>query len=114
MNRRLISALGAVMALSAVAGLVAGTSALPSASAGTAGKNGEIALLAEGLSLIHPDGSGRHQIVRCPGANCSVAEIAWSPHGRKIAFVRGKFSVNHASKMGLYMADAGGGNVRRL
>jgi Tol biopolymer transport system component len=64
------------------------------------------------LLVVDPDGPGLHTIASCPAlsVDCGIAEPAWSPDDKHIAFVRGG-----NDRQSLYVAATnGGGGVRRL
>jgi Tol biopolymer transport system component len=91
----------------------------PSAHGASAATNGKIAFAAGSgtLSVVNPDGSGLQVIARCSAtiAECGIAEPAWSPDGKRLAFVRGhRGGANAPSTFSLYVADAPGRRVRLL
>lgn len=47
-----------------------------------------IAFSSNGIELIHPDGSGRHTIIKTSGATCP-GYMAWSPDSQKLAWIGG-------------------------
>jgi len=74
--------------------------------------NGDIAVaLGRNLLAVNPSHPGvMRGIASCPqGTGCEIDEPAWSPRGRKLAFVQGAFAVNHPSHMFLYVMAHGRG-----
>jgi Tol biopolymer transport system component len=79
--------------------------------------NGEIAFVDGGpsLSVVNPQSSAMHLLATCSaGSSCGTFELAWSPMGRRLAFVRGVFAVTQPSRMSLYVVGANGGAAKRL
>jgi Tol biopolymer transport system component len=129
-----IAVLGAVAAVAVVGGfgrVAGGRSAGGSGgssggiAAGAAAGNGKIAFVvgAGALYLVNPDGSGLHVGASChvTSAGCGILEPAWSPGGKRLAFVRGRLGwptpaapIVQPSRMFLYVEDADGGAVLRL
>jgi Tol biopolymer transport system component len=76
--------------------------------------NGKLAL---GGLIVNPKGPGVRTIAGCPagGSSCAVFESAWSPDGKRLAFVRGDLGgVRTLGRLSLYVAAISGGGVRRL
>jgi len=79
--------------------------------------NGKIAFVsydgAPILDVINPDGTGFRQLTpRCfrEGGGCTISEIAWSPGGKRIAFLRGY----GPSDQSLFVINADGSGEKRL
>jgi Tol biopolymer transport system component len=92
---------------------VSGASAPFGQGAATA-TNGKIAFAGDGgrLQVVAPDGSGPQVIAHCqPRYACELAQPAWSPDGRQIAFVRG--DSRSTGTLSLYLRDSDG-SLRRL
>ena len=69
------------------------------------------------LQVVNPDGSGLKTIEQCPAtqSGCVFFEPAWSPGGKRIAFVRGhEGGATTRSTMSLFATDAHGQNLRQL
>ena len=69
------------------------------------------------LLVVNPNGPGLRTIASCPAlsTNCAIREPAWSPDGRRLAFVRGDPGGRYArSRLSLYVVATNGGGVRRL
>ena len=66
------------------------------------------------LVAVNPGRPGvLRTVTSCPGTGCTIADPAWSPNGRSIAYVQGAFAVNSPSHMALYVTT-GSGAPRRL
>lgn len=79
--------------------------------------NGGIAFGEGGrLVVVNPNSLGVRTVALCPAGSggCGIFESAWSPSGRRLAFVEGSLAVNHPSHMSLYVVAAEGGKARRL
>jgi len=81
--------------------------------------NGKIAIEGEygKLLAVNSNGPGLRTIARCATGttSCAVLQPAWSPDGRRLAFVRGHpGGPNESGRMSLYVASADGGGARRL
>jgi Tol biopolymer transport system component len=86
----------------------------------SATRNGKIAFADDqgALQVVAPDGSGAEVIADCPlpPDGCVLPELAWSPDGRQIAFVRAdpvRADPGLLETASLYLADSDG-SVRRL
>lgn len=71
------------------------------------------------MVVVNRDGTGERNLTQdsCVGDCLGSEEPAWSPNGRKIAFVRalGPFSEEgFPATVGLFVMDADGSNVRQL
>ena len=67
------------------------------------------------LYVIDPDGTKRQRLSQCRDRNCVVRAFAWSPNGRRLAFLRGTMGgVSSAPDLALYIVDADGQRQRRL
>jgi Tol biopolymer transport system component len=67
------------------------------------------------LYVIDADGSHRERLSECPNHNCVVRAFAWSPNGRRLAFVRGGMGgIDSGPNLSLYVVDADGGRQRRI
>jgi Tol biopolymer transport system component len=67
------------------------------------------------LYLIDPDGTNRRRLSECTIRDCFVRAFAWSPGGRRLAFVRGSAGgVLTRLNLSLYVIGADGGHFRRL
>lgn len=67
------------------------------------------------LYVIDPDGSNRERLSECTDRNCIVRGFAWSPNGRRLAFVRGSMGgITEGPDLSLYVVDADGEHQRRL
>jgi Tol biopolymer transport system component len=58
--------------------------------------NGKLAYAGSGggrhpfnLFAVNPDGSSRRIMARCRSSNCQIGGYAWSPNGKRLAFLRG-------------------------
>jgi dipeptidyl aminopeptidase/acylaminoacyl peptidase len=87
-----------------VAMLVVALAVTPGAGAGE--PQGTLAFSCGGICLISADGSGRTAVGNGPAAD---HDAAWSPDGRRLAFVSDRQGDN-----AIYVMDADGRNVRRL
>jgi Tol biopolymer transport system component len=85
--------------------------------------NGKIAFVsyngAPFLDVINPNGSGfRELTLRCfrPGGGCQIARLAWSPDGRRLAFLRGFLAPGSgpAHDPSLNVINADGSGAKRL
>ena len=107
----LAAALVVTVAASAGSGAATATRLLVS-------RNGNIAFgYGERLLVVNPiNGTNARRIAGCPATSrgCEIAEPAWSPNGRRLAFVRGRLARNEPGHMSLYLVAAGGGSAKRL
>jgi Tol biopolymer transport system component len=124
---RTVGLLSAVVLL-AVATVAATTSgAAQSAAFPGQIRNGKIALsektaqdggrfgIPSDLYLIDPDGTNRQRLSECTIRNCIVRAFAWSPGGRRLAFVRGSGGgVRTSPDLSLYVIGADRRHLRRL
>jgi TolB protein len=81
------------------------------------GGNGKIAIGADGLRLVDPNGPGLRTIAGCAtgSSGCTVNQPAWSPGGTRVAFVRGfPGGPNTNGRMSVYVAAPKGGGAHRL
>jgi Tol biopolymer transport system component len=81
------------------------------------GGNGKIAIGADGLRLVDPNGPGLRTIAGCAvgSSGCTVSQPAWSPGGTRVAFVRGfPGGPNTNGRMSVYVAASKGGGAHRL
>jgi Tol biopolymer transport system component len=62
----------------------------------------------DGIYLIRPDGTGRHQLAADAGA--SQEQPDWSPDGKQIAFI----AVTPADRHELWLVNAGGDGAKKL
>jgi Tol biopolymer transport system component len=80
--------------------------------------NGKIAFEDNGrLLVLNPNGHGLRTIAGCAASRpgCAIFEAAWSPDGRRLAFVRGRVGgANERSDMFLSVVAADGRGARRL
>ena len=77
--------------------------------AGAAQANGVIAFTrADGIYVMRPDGSG----VRALRRGVGVAGLAWSPDGRRLAFVGGTRGT--IPRVGVWVMDGSGRNLKRI
>jgi Tol biopolymer transport system component len=82
--------------------------------------NGKIAFVgiinAPSISVINPNGSALRRLTpHCLVRLCIIREVAWSPDGRRLAFVRGHSGgAITAPRMSLFVMDAGGTHTKRL
>jgi Tol biopolymer transport system component len=70
----------------------------------------------DGMSLLvaKPNGEGFHTLASCPvDSGCAIVDQVWSPDGTKIAFLRARYT-GHSDRTWLFVAAAGGTDVRRL
>jgi Tol biopolymer transport system component len=68
------------------------------------------------LKLSRADGSGVRRLATC-GATpiCAIVQYAWSPNGRRIAFLRGNLDVGDGTgKLSLFVVNANGRGERLL
>jgi Tol biopolymer transport system component len=76
--------------------------------------NGKLAYSSSGrpanLYAVNPDGSGRRILARCRKIECQIGGYAWSPNGRRLAFLRGVRGGN----LSLFVVRANGTRERRL
>ena len=127
MRRR--SAFVSVATIALFAAMAFGGTALEVASSFVAARsisNGKIAFsepsesgsfygIPSNLYVIDPDGSNREQLSECTDRNCIVRAFAWSPNGRRLAFVRGSMgSITAGPDLSLYVIDANGERRRRI
>jgi dipeptidyl aminopeptidase/acylaminoacyl peptidase len=69
------------------------------------------------LLVVNPKGPGLRTIASCPSlsTNCAILEPAWSPDGKRLAFVRGDpGGMRTRGRLSLYVVATNGGGVRRL
>ncbi len=83
------------------------------------GGNGEIAVESDYGTLLaaSPDDPGLRVIARCTAGvqSCAVFQPAWSPDGKRVAFVRGRYELmNGKNDLALYVAAADGGDATRF
>ena len=108
-----------------------GSATKPVGARGTAPpRNGQIAVLVDNyLKVIGPDGSGLRTLTGsggptrkpCVFESCIIAAYAWSPDGRRLAFIRGDAGRGggcqkncRPPKLSLFVINANGGGERRL
>jgi Tol biopolymer transport system component len=116
----------AALVLTSVAVTGAPSDAARGAASATTISNGKIAFseaVASGglfrfpsdLFVIDPDGSNRQRLSHCTVQNCMVRAFAWSPDGRRLAFVRGAAGGGQSlPNLSLYVIGADGLGERRL
>jgi Tol biopolymer transport system component len=66
------------------------------------------------LVAVDPSNPGAAGEITSCAPGCSIADPAWSPSGRSVAFIEGAFAVNHPSRMSLYVSSANGEDLKRL
>ncbi|HEX6229582.1 MAG TPA: hypothetical protein VFZ41_09010, partial [Solirubrobacterales bacterium] len=66
----------------------------------------------DGIYVMRTDGSGVRPLRR-GGVNVGALDLAWSPNGSKLAFVKPKPDVADAPH-GIWVMDANGANLRPL
>jgi Tol biopolymer transport system component len=80
--------------------------------------NGKIAVGGYGtLLVVNPNGPGLRTLGRCAGVDpvCAALEPAWSPDGRRLAFVRGSLGgPAERDRLSLSVTATDGGGARRL
>jgi Tol biopolymer transport system component len=80
-----------------------------------AGPNSGLFGFPSDLFTIDPDGSNRQRLSHCTAQNCMMRAFAWSPDGRRLAFVRGRGGGSGSlPDLSLYVVDADGSAERRL
>jgi Tol biopolymer transport system component len=62
------------------------------------------------LYAVNPDGSGRRILARCMSSTCEIGGYAWSPGGKRLAFLRG----SRGGNLSLFVVRADGRRERRL
>lgn len=77
---------------------------------------GEIAFVGNSLSVVDADGSHQSSLAACPagGNSCEITEFAWSPDGRRLAFLMGKVDPQKGDNMSLFVINANGSGEKRL
>lgn len=118
--------LGMAAAVVLAAALVTGAPSDAARGSGSAPvRNGKIAFSEAGpnsafelptdLFVIDPSGSNRQRVAQCTIPNCILRAFAWSPDGRRLAFVRGKMGgARELPDLSLYVVGANGQEERRL
>jgi Tol biopolymer transport system component len=109
--------LGSAAALVVMAGVsIAGAARGVTSASLVAGAvaNGKLAYSSSGrpsrLYAVNPDGSGRRVLARCRSLNCQIGAYAWSPGGKRLAFLRGV----KPNDLSLFVVGADGKGERRL
>lgn len=70
----------------------------------------------DGMSLLiaKPNGQGFRTLASCPvDSGCAIVDQVWSPDGRRIAFLRARYT-GHSDRTWLFVATANGKGVRRV
>jgi Tol biopolymer transport system component len=82
----------------------------------SAAANGKIAFSDPfNLYVLNRDGSGRRRLARCKSRSCEIRAYAWSPGGKRLAFLRGsRGGRTNPSNLSLFVVKADGRGMRRL
>jgi Tol biopolymer transport system component len=111
MGRMLVGSVAALALLACVS--VAG--AAGEIAARSAAANGKVAFSDPfNLYAVNQDGSGRRRLARCMSRSCEIRAYAWSPGGKRLAFLRGNRGRTKPSNLSLFVVKADGRGMRRL
>ena len=78
--------------------------------------NGSLAVQGGEGNLLVIDRHSLRTIARCPGdrSGCAIREAAWSPDGRRIAYLQARYFGHARTRTVLYVRAANGGRAHRL
>jgi Tol biopolymer transport system component len=111
-RRRLRLVLVVALLFLLLTGVATATYLLVRGNGGIALGDGSVRLL-----VVDPNGPGLRVVARCPAASrhCAIGSPAFSPDGRRLAFIRGRAGgMTKPSHMFVYVAAASGGGAQRL
>ena len=108
-----LAALGLIACLSMAGGVPGRGQAFPAVGSLV---NGKIAYSDPfNLYAVNPDGSGRLRLARCGSNTCRIGPYAWSPAGKRLAFLReNRIARTGPSNVSLFVVQADGRRARRL